>query len=160
MYRYSLAMVALLSVGCASIVSDTTGQVYVQSHPPNALYEIRNHREMVMYRGTTPGMAILKKKKGYFQPGDYAIYVSKDGYTPGIVPIGTRISWWYAGNIIFGGLIGLLIIDPATGAMWHLEENPPQVILHTLKPEQESEQPYIREPEQEKTPPPMRQKLR
>ncbi len=29
---------------------------------------------------------------------------------------------WYIGNIIFGGLIGFLIVDPLTGAMWKLPE--------------------------------------
>jgi hypothetical protein len=27
---------------------------------------------------------------------------------------------WYIGNILFGGVIGFLIVDPATGAMWKL----------------------------------------
>lgn len=27
---------------------------------------------------------------------------------------------WYIGNLLFGGIIGLLIVDPATGAMWTL----------------------------------------
>lgn len=27
---------------------------------------------------------------------------------------------WYIGNIFFGGLMGLLVIDPITGAMWKL----------------------------------------
>ena len=30
---------------------------------------------------------------------------------------------WYIGNIIFGGLLGILIIDPATGAMWRLDDS-------------------------------------
>ena len=30
---------------------------------------------------------------------------------------------WYAGNILIGGLLGLLIIDPATGSMWKLDES-------------------------------------
>jgi hypothetical protein len=46
------------------------------------------------------------------------------------------------GNIVFGGLIGLLIVDPATGAMWKLEET--QVInlaknqINQTKPVNES----------------------
>ena len=30
---------------------------------------------------------------------------------------------WYIGHILFGGLIGFLIIDPATGSMWKLNES-------------------------------------
>ncbi|WP_174263189.1 CsgG/HfaB family protein [Citrifermentans bemidjiense] len=29
---------------------------------------------------------------------------------------------WYWGNIVFGGVIGLLIVDPATGAMWKMDD--------------------------------------
>ena len=29
---------------------------------------------------------------------------------------------WYIGNILFGGLIGMLIVDPATGAMYNLPD--------------------------------------
>lgn len=39
------------------------------------------------------------------------------------VPLSADISGWYFGNILFGGLIGMLIVDPATGAMWKLPEN-------------------------------------
>jgi hypothetical protein len=33
------------------------------------------------------------------------------------------VDGWYFGNLLFGGLIGLLIVDPATGAMYKLEPN-------------------------------------
>jgi len=33
------------------------------------------------------------------------------------------ISGWYWGNILFGGLIGMLIVDPITGAMYKLPKN-------------------------------------
>ncbi|MFH6792762.1 hypothetical protein ACHRCF_16520, partial [Acinetobacter baumannii] len=36
------------------------------------------------------------------------------------VEVTGTLSGWYLGNIIFGGLIGLLIVDPATGAMYKL----------------------------------------
>ena len=32
----------------------------------------------------------------------------------------SSLSGWYFGNIIFGGLIGMLIVDPVTGAMYNL----------------------------------------
>jgi hypothetical protein len=34
--------------------------------------------------------------------------------------VDSRINGWYVGNIVFGGLIGWLIVDPLTGAMWTL----------------------------------------
>jgi hypothetical protein len=35
--------------------------------------------------------------------------------------VDSRINGWYVGNIVFGGIIGSLIVDPLTGAMWALE---------------------------------------
>lgn len=32
-----------------------------------------------------------------------------------------KIDGWYFGNILLGGLFGMLIVDPATGAMYKLE---------------------------------------
>jgi len=37
------------------------------------------------------------------------------------------IDGWYFANILFGGLIGMLIVDPITGKMWKL---PPQAIAN------------------------------
>jgi len=30
------------------------------------------------------------------------------------------VAWYLAGNIVFGGIAGWLIVDPLTGAMWRL----------------------------------------
>lgn len=30
---------------------------------------------------------------------------------------------WYMGNILIGGLVGMLVVDPASGAMWSLPDN-------------------------------------
>ena len=45
---------------------------------------------------------------------------TKAGYKTKEVSVGAKLGGWYAGNFIFGGLIGFLIVDPATGAMWTL----------------------------------------
>ena len=43
--------------------------------------------------------------------------------------------WYIGGNILFGGILGWLIIDPATGAMWKLDTNEINVTLDTPKKE-------------------------
>ncbi len=40
---------------------------------------------------------------------------------------------WYIANIIFGGLIGLLIIDPATGAMYTLSPKDVNAVLDSTQ---------------------------
>jgi hypothetical protein len=44
-----------------------------------------------------------------------------------------QVNGWYFGNIIFGGLIGLLAVDPATGAMYTLQPRQVETTLDTLK---------------------------
>jgi len=39
------------------------------------------------------------------------------------------LNGWYIGNLLFGGLIGLLIVDPLTGAMWTLDPKDINLIL-------------------------------
>jgi hypothetical protein len=42
------------------------------------------------------------------------------GYKTHTVTLESNVSGWYVGNILFGGLIGMLIVDPITGAMYTL----------------------------------------
>jgi hypothetical protein len=43
-----------------------------------------------------------------------------DGYETKTISVECKLNGWYFGNILIGGLIGLLIVDPATGAMYKL----------------------------------------
>ena len=47
----------------------------------------------------------------------------KEGYGKQVATISAELDGWYIGNIVFGGLIGMLIVDPATGAMWRLDDS-------------------------------------
>ncbi len=50
--------------------------------------------------------------------------MKKEGYVKQVVSIESRVDGWYiVGNLFFGGLLGYLIIDPATGTMWTLNHN-------------------------------------
>jgi len=44
-----------------------------------------------------------------------------------------EVNGWYFGNVIFGGLIGLLAVDPATGAMYTLKPKEISTTLDALK---------------------------
>ena len=43
------------------------------------------------------------------------------------------VSGWYFGNILFGGLLGIVAIDPATGAMYKLQPDTVQAALEAVK---------------------------
>jgi hypothetical protein len=106
---------------CASIVSDSEGPVTISSSPTAANITIVDQSGVEIYQGTTPTTITLDASAGYFDGQEYTITFSKDGYAPTTVKVDSTINGWYVGNIVFGGFIGWLIVDPLTGAMWALE---------------------------------------
>tara|TARA_R110000850_G_scaffold77777_13_gene168196 strand:- start:2378 stop:2695 length:318 start_codon:yes stop_codon:yes gene_type:complete len=62
----------------------------------------------------------LKAGDGFFSGANYTIVFKKEGYGDQTNTLSPNIDGWYVANILFGGLIGLLIVDPATGAMYKL----------------------------------------
>lgn len=85
----------------------------------------------MIYQGKTPISLSLKKKKGCFSGEKYLINVEKNGYVPDQYYLDTTLSVWYFGNLLFGGLIGMLIVDPITGSMWKFDEE--NVMLNLSK---------------------------
>lgn len=114
-----LAVVFFLN-GCASIVGKGMYPVTINSHPDEATILIKDENGKQMYKGKTPTTVTLSPGEAYFHPKKYTIVFSKDGYEEQTTEIRADISGWYFGNILFGGLIGLLIVDPLTGKMWKL----------------------------------------
>ncbi|WP_434456782.1 hypothetical protein JQR85_15370 [Stutzerimonas urumqiensis] len=115
------ASLCLLS-GCASIVGDSQYPVAVSSAPAGASFEIKDHAGHVVHSGNTPSTVTLKSGRGYFRGETYTLTFKKDGFADKVVTLDSSLSGWYWGNILFGGLIGMLIVDPMTGAMYKLPE--------------------------------------
>jgi len=64
--------------------------------------------------GEAPGAVIIKPKD--------VVSLKKDGYRDQVVPIFTKFNTWVIGNILLGGIPGL-IVDAATGSMKMIEGN-------------------------------------
>ncbi len=69
----------------------------------------------------------------YFKAERYTVHIAKDGYHTRDITVEGAVNGWYFGNIIFGGLIGLLAVDPATGAMYTLKPKAVETTLDALK---------------------------
>jgi len=106
--------------GCASIISESSSPVVITSTPDKADFVIIDNAGKSIHSGVTPQTVTLDTGGGYFKPGRYNIDYKKPGYQAATTPLNAGINGWYFGNILLGGLIGMLIIDPATGAMWKL----------------------------------------
>lgn len=78
---------------------------------------------LTVYQGTTPSIVTLTAAAGYFSPAKYQVEFTKKGCPTQTVPLTATIDGWYFGNLLFGGILGMVIVDPATGAMWKLPDN-------------------------------------
>ena len=123
--------------GCATIVARSSQTITVSSVPEGAAVSIANGSGASVHSGNTPMTVTLKKGRGYFKPEHYTVRISKEGFQPHQLNIDGAINGWYFGNIIFGGLIGMLAVDPATGAMYTLKPDDVQAALVTLKASRE-----------------------
>lgn len=119
----ALATASLALAGCASIVGDTNYPVAVTSAPNNAHFEVRNEKGMLVQSGNTPSTIILPSSDGFFDGETYSIKYTMAGHDDHTVTLDSTVSGWYWANIAIGGLVGMLIVDPATGAMYKLPEN-------------------------------------
>ncbi|MGH7273740.1 MAG: PEGA domain-containing protein, partial [Nitrospiria bacterium] len=118
-YHKSLpfAFLVLFSSGCATIMHGKTQSLTIESNPTKAVATIEGQT------AETPGIFILKRERSY------SVKLEKDGYEPATATVEKSMSWWLAGNIVFGGLIGLLV-DFTTGAAYTLE--PERVLVQLL----------------------------
>ena len=119
--------------GCASIFSGSTQTLTFKSVPDTANITITNKSGEKIHTSSTPATVTLKRGNGYFKPAGYEITFSKEGFQTKTVQVKATVNGWYIANIIFGGLIGFLIVDPATGAMYTLS---PSDINSVLDPAQ------------------------
>jgi len=127
------AVAALLTTGCATIVSKSTQTMTLTSVPDGATVRITNKSGVAVNSSSTPSTVTLKKGRGYFKPETYTLSFSKEGYKPVDITVRGSVNGWYFGNVIFGGLIGLLAVDPATGAMYTLQPKEVAATLDSLK---------------------------
>ena len=103
------SLIALLvnALGCATIVQGRSQDIPLASTPPGAMVKIDG------VQTTTPGKVTLRRDQSY-----NAVF-EKQGYPPQQAKLESTASWWLLGNLIFGGLIGL-VIDLAAGGGYKL----------------------------------------
>jgi hypothetical protein len=102
--------IGTLLTGCATIISGTTQDIEFSSLPPGANVKLNDGAQTV-----TPGKLTLKRKE------NYTALFTKDGFPERQAEVkrdGVG-NWWVLGNILFGGLIGI-VIDIVSGAQHHL----------------------------------------
>jgi hypothetical protein len=107
--------------GCASIVHGGNRLITINSDPAGAKASISKAGGEVVSVQTTPCTVSLDPKRGYFKGQSYTLKLELAGYQTAEVGLRPTLSGWYFGNLLFGGLIGMIAVDPVTGSMWNIE---------------------------------------
>lgn len=98
----------LFTQACGTIIHGTTQEVGISSSPSNASVTINGQNY-----GNTPMIIDLKRKDSHM------VKIELDGYQPYETNLTRSTSGWVWGNIVFGGLIGL-VVDASAGGMYKL----------------------------------------
>ena len=117
----ALLCAGLISGGCASIVHGGNRNVTIGSDPSGAKASISRAGGEAVSVQTTPCTVSLDPKGGYFKGQSYTLTLELAGYRSATVELRPKLSGWYFGNIVLGGLIGMVAVDPVTGSMWNIE---------------------------------------
>lgn len=131
-----LFLVSFASFQCASILHGTKQDVSVTSSPEAADVTIKTSGGVVVFNGKSPTAIKLARNS------EYDVFVSLKGYQETKVHINKSFDALYLGNIICGGIIGL-IIDAANGAMNKLEPNVINVTLVVASGDRDGQETYI-----------------
>jgi hypothetical protein len=100
----SWILAPLLSfASCATIITGSNDSVNILSDPPGARFTTNSG-----HQGTTPATISIPDKL------DLEVAYALDGYGERTVVLRSRMSGWIFGNILIGGLVGL-VVDLATG---------------------------------------------
>ena len=107
--RSILALVLCASLtSCASIVSKSSYAVTVDSEPAGAELVVRDGEGEALFEGAGPTTLTLDAGDGYFGKAVYSVEATFPGGAVRTLDLTGRLDGWYVGNILFGGLIGLL----------------------------------------------------
>lgn len=110
---------ALFTSGCGTILHGSRQDIAISSNPSSATVVVNNQDV-----GQTPVTVNLSRKESH------DVRIELEGYLPFETTIIRKVDGWIAGNIIFGGLIGLAV-DAITGGMYKLTPEQVQAELRS-----------------------------
>lgn len=136
-----LILLVMSLPGCATIFTKSKYPITVNSEPQGAEIAIMDETGWEVATGTTPFTVTLdtSSKMG---KALYAVKASHNGYEDKTEYIEYKTDGWYYANLafpVFGWLIGMPFIDPASGAMWKPKSSSLNIIFEKVKAVQESE---------------------
>ena len=125
MKNFSKIVFCILSVsmlsGCATLFAPSKWPLKIDTKPEGAWVKVINRNGDVKFEGTTPATVFLPAGRFYFKKETYTVKLVMAGAEDKSIPVGSVINTYYWLNFLWGGLIGFVLIDPASGAMYQLD---------------------------------------
>jgi len=104
-----IACFLLTAISCTTIIHGSKQEVSISSNPSAATVTIDNQT-----LGKTPTTTKISRNENHL------VTIRLDGYLPYETKFTRKVDGWIAGNIIFGGLIGLAVDGvPKVGVAHH-----------------------------------------
>lgn len=110
-------LVVISFIGCATIVKGRSQKITVMSNPSEAWVTVDGQQIK------TPGAITLDSTRSM-----YVLKFEKEGYEPVEFKLKRELSGWLFGNIIFGGIIGI-VIDFVSNSAYKLSPEEVEVAL-------------------------------
>jgi hypothetical protein len=117
-------LVGAMLAGCATVVSGTTQTIGVNTDPEGADCQFRRKGVLVGRVNPTPGTMQVGKDQE-----SVSVLCTKEGFDDTAGVIGSEFQAMTLGNILLGGVIGV-VVDAASGAMTKY----PESVTFTLIP--------------------------
>ena len=118
------ALAASTLAGCATVTRGLSDQVQINSDPPGATMQTSMSHQCM-----SPCTLNVQRKD------EFNVVISKPGFEPQTVFIGTRVAGsgaaGFAGNVLVGGIVGMGV-DAASGATLEHFPNPVAVVLRPM----------------------------
>ena len=113
------AFVLASGSGCATMVSKKQYPVAIENASGPTYFSVRDQKNKVLHQGVTPSHVTLTAKEKPFKPAKYSVIFAGQGNASQRRDFKAKIDPWFAGNFLFGGVIGM-VVDGVTGAMYRL----------------------------------------
>lgn len=105
-------------LSCAAIIHGKNQDIYISSQPVGAKISVDGHDYGITPKtlglprvGRVDGEPSIKK--------EYKVKIELDGFQPYEVTLQRKVDGWFFGNLLFGGVIGI-VVDAVTGSMYKL----------------------------------------
>lgn len=115
---FTALAVSLILTSCATIISGTRQNVKFSSNPSSAIIFIDE-----VEVGKTPFELRLTRIS------EHSVMIKLDGYQTYETKLTKKFNAWYLGNIVFGGIIGL-VVDASTGAIYNLSPSEINAVMN------------------------------